>query len=80
VKSHRRLFVCGSNDKGQLGLGSTENVAVLKPVKALDGEKVTKALGGWDFTILLNGKYYYQGLFSIIFVTRPHIFQKNFNM
>lgn len=50
------LLVCGSNEKGQLGIGSTENISVLTPVKDLEGEIIIKVDGGWDFTLILNGK------------------------
>ncbi|CAC5424261.1 SERGEF [Mytilus coruscus] len=51
-----KLFVCGSNDKGQLGLGSTEDKTELTPVGSMEREIITKVVGGWDFTLMLNDK------------------------
>ncbi|XP_076116547.1 secretion-regulating guanine nucleotide exchange factor-like isoform X1 [Mytilus galloprovincialis] len=64
-----KLFVCGSNDKGQLGLGSTEDQTVLTPVGSIEREIITKVVGGWDFTIMLNDK-------GIIYVTGSNKFNQ----
>ena len=49
------LWTCGSNNKGQLGLGSTEDVTTLTIVPDL--KNVTMATGGWDFSLAVTGVY-----------------------
>ena len=52
-------MTCGGNEKGQLGYGDLEGSMTLTPVKVGDGQqevKVTKAVGGWDFTIILTSE------------------------
>ncbi|XP_033753080.1 LOW QUALITY PROTEIN: secretion-regulating guanine nucleotide exchange factor-like, partial [Pecten maximus] len=48
------LFVCGSNNKGQLGLGHTQDISTLTKVKLPGDTVVTKATGGWDFTLIIT--------------------------
>ncbi|XP_005990554.1 secretion-regulating guanine nucleotide exchange factor [Latimeria chalumnae] len=49
------LFVCGQNNKGQLGLGHTEDVTSFTLCSALSGFHVTQVTCGWDFTVILTG-------------------------
>ena len=48
-----QLWSCGSNNKGQLGLGSIEDVLILTLVTDL--HNVTMAAGGWDFSLAVTG-------------------------
>lgn len=48
-----QLWSCGSNNKGQLGLGSIEDVLSL--VLVTDLQNVTMAAGGWDFSLAVTG-------------------------
>lgn len=47
------VFVCGQNNKGQLGLGHTTDVLTLELCPVLR-QRVTKVSCGWDFTLLLS--------------------------
>ncbi|KAM9220674.1 secretion-regulating guanine nucleotide exchange factor isoform 3-T3 [Dugong dugon] len=49
-----RLFVCGLNKDGQLGLGHTENVLYFTPCTSLLGCPIQQVACGWDFTIILT--------------------------
>ncbi|XP_060033054.1 secretion-regulating guanine nucleotide exchange factor isoform X2 [Erinaceus europaeus] len=49
-----RLFVCGQNKDGQLGLGHTEDVLCFTPCKFFLGCPVQYVACGWDFTIILT--------------------------
>uniref|UniRef100_A0A3Q3WI16 RCC1-like domain-containing protein n=1 Tax=Mola mola TaxID=94237 RepID=A0A3Q3WI16_MOLML len=46
-------FVCGQNDRGQLGLGHSANVSTLQLCHSLS-QRVTKVACGWDFTLFLT--------------------------
>ncbi|KAK3103835.1 hypothetical protein FSP39_022301 [Pinctada imbricata] len=52
------LLTCGSNDKGQIGNGDWDCTALTR--RTLSGGEcdvsVHKAVGGWDFTLLLDNK------------------------
>ncbi|XP_021350357.1 secretion-regulating guanine nucleotide exchange factor-like isoform X1 [Mizuhopecten yessoensis] len=50
------LYVCGSNNKGQLGLGHTHDITTLTKVKVPGDNAVTKATGGWDFTFIITDR------------------------
>ncbi|XP_069133300.1 secretion-regulating guanine nucleotide exchange factor-like [Argopecten irradians] len=54
IDDEGNLFVCGSNNKGQLGLGHTRDVSTLTKVQLPEGSVVTKATGGWDFTLIIT--------------------------
>ncbi|XP_060083459.1 secretion-regulating guanine nucleotide exchange factor-like [Ylistrum balloti] len=56
INDEGELFVCGSNNKGQLGLGHTRDIPTLAKVKVPGDAPVIKASGGWDFTLILTGK------------------------
>ncbi|XP_023201664.1 secretion-regulating guanine nucleotide exchange factor isoform X1 [Xiphophorus maculatus] len=47
------VFVCGQNDRGQLGLGHSTNVLTLQLCPVLN-HRVAKVACGWDFTLLLT--------------------------
>ncbi|XP_037624139.1 secretion-regulating guanine nucleotide exchange factor isoform X1 [Sebastes umbrosus] len=47
------VFVCGRNDRGQLGLGHNADISTLQLCPSLT-QRVTKVACGWDFTLLLN--------------------------
>ncbi|XP_066276079.1 secretion-regulating guanine nucleotide exchange factor-like [Branchiostoma lanceolatum] len=53
ISAEGRLFVCGWNQKGQLGLGHREDVSVLTQVTALT-EPVDTVACGWDFTLAVT--------------------------
>ncbi|CAM9192765.1 unnamed protein product, partial [Lampetra planeri] len=53
VAENGDVFVCGQNDRGQLGLGHTSNVSSLLPCTGLS-QRVTEVACGWDFTLLLS--------------------------
>ena len=48
-----QLWTCGSNNKGQLGVGTTDDVTTLTLVSGL--EDVAMAVGGWDFSLAITG-------------------------
>ncbi|KAJ0069160.1 hypothetical protein NL108_003080, partial [Boleophthalmus pectinirostris] len=50
------VFVCGQNNKGQLGLGHTLDVYTLELCPSLR-QKITNVSCGWDFTLLLSGEF-----------------------
>ncbi|XP_032437941.1 secretion-regulating guanine nucleotide exchange factor isoform X3 [Xiphophorus hellerii] len=47
------VFVCGQNDRGQLGLGHSTNVLTLQLCPVLN-HRVTNVACGWDFTLFLT--------------------------
>ncbi|XP_027891812.1 secretion-regulating guanine nucleotide exchange factor isoform X4 [Xiphophorus couchianus] len=47
------VFVCGQNDRGQLGLGHSTNVLTLQLCPVLN-HRVANVACGWDFTLLLT--------------------------
>lgn len=49
-----QLLVCGSNNKGQLGINNTEDVVSLTLITAIK-DKVTMVTGGWDFSVAVTG-------------------------
>lgn len=49
-----QLFACGSNNKGQLGLNSTDDFHVLTRVSTPVGIRVVMATAGWDFTLIVT--------------------------
>ena len=49
------VFVCGENQRGQLGLGHNADISTLQLCPSLT-QRVTKVACGWDFTLLLNGE------------------------
>ncbi|XP_026644923.1 secretion-regulating guanine nucleotide exchange factor isoform X4 [Microtus ochrogaster] len=54
VTDRGRLFVCGLNKDGQLGLGHTEDVLCFTICKPLLGCPIKQVACGWDFTIMLT--------------------------
>ncbi|XP_078670628.1 secretion-regulating guanine nucleotide exchange factor-like [Branchiostoma floridae x Branchiostoma belcheri] len=62
ITAEGQLFVCGWNQKGQLGLGHRENVSVLTQVAALT-EPVETVACGWDFTLAVTegGRFFSWG-------------------
>ncbi|XP_013869066.1 secretion-regulating guanine nucleotide exchange factor isoform X1 [Austrofundulus limnaeus] len=50
------VFVCGQNDRGQLGLGHNINISTLQLCPGLN-QRVTHVTCGWDFTLLLTDYY-----------------------
>ncbi|XP_035672428.1 LOW QUALITY PROTEIN: secretion-regulating guanine nucleotide exchange factor-like [Branchiostoma floridae] len=53
ISAEGKLFVCGWNQKGQLGLGHREDVSVLTQVTALTAPMDTVSCG-WDFTLAVT--------------------------
>lgn len=53
VTENGEVFVCGQNNKGQLGLGHTEDVFTFELCPSLK-QRITKISCGWDFTLLLS--------------------------
>lgn len=51
------LFLCGQNKDGQLGLNHTEDVTQFILCSSLTSCLVAQVACGWDFTIILAGKY-----------------------
>lgn len=51
------IFVCGQNKDGQLGLNHTDNVEYFTLCTALSGSPVVHVACGWDFTVILTGKF-----------------------
>lgn len=49
-----QLLVCGSNNKGQLGINNTEDAVTLTLITAIK-DKVTMVTGGWDFSVAVTG-------------------------
>ena len=54
VSDSGKLLACGSNSKGQLGVGTLQDVHTLTRVTALKAT-VVMVTGGWDFSIALSG-------------------------
>lgn len=50
-----KLWTCGSNSKGQLGLGSLEDVLTLTLVNDL--KDISMVAGGWDFSLAVSSRY-----------------------
>lgn len=61
-------FVCGQNDRGQLGLGHSANVSTLQLCHSLS-QRVTKVACGWDFTLFLTGKHHFTPQCTALFNT-----------
>ncbi|XP_068168540.1 secretion-regulating guanine nucleotide exchange factor [Antennarius striatus] len=53
ISDSGEVFVCGQNDRGQLGLGHYSDVSTLQLCSSLR-LRVTKVACGWDFTLLLT--------------------------
>ncbi|XP_029909695.1 secretion-regulating guanine nucleotide exchange factor [Myripristis murdjan] len=53
VTESGEVLVCGQNHKGQLGLGHTTDVSILRLCPHLS-QRVTSVSCGWDFTLLLT--------------------------
>ncbi|XP_053175684.1 secretion-regulating guanine nucleotide exchange factor [Scomber japonicus] len=53
VTENKEVFVCGQNNKGQLGLGHTADLSTLQLCPGLK-QRVTNVACGWDFTLLLT--------------------------
>ena len=49
------IYSCGSNNKGQLGIGHKKDANTLQFVSALSGVRIVKVSGGWDFSLALSG-------------------------
>uniref|UniRef100_I3JNF1 Secretion regulating guanine nucleotide exchange factor n=2 Tax=Oreochromis niloticus TaxID=8128 RepID=I3JNF1_ORENI len=47
------VFVCGQNNRGQLGLGHSADISTLQHCPILN-QRVTDIACGWDFTLLLT--------------------------
>ncbi|XP_041852553.1 secretion-regulating guanine nucleotide exchange factor [Melanotaenia boesemani] len=47
------VFVCGQNNRGQLGLGHKEDILTFQLCSVLN-QRVTNVACGWDFTLLLT--------------------------
>jgi len=62
----RKLYMCGTNDFGELGDGSTRTSYVPVRVRHLDGARVTRLVASYGNTgaVLRNGSYYDWGLDS----------------
>ncbi|XP_035762979.1 secretion-regulating guanine nucleotide exchange factor isoform X3 [Neolamprologus brichardi] len=78
-----QVFVCGQNNRGQLGLGHSADIATLQHCPILN-QRVTDIACGWDFTLLLTGSgCVYQwgtGLFSYAKrALSPHAVPSHFN-
>lgn len=50
------MFVCGQNNRGQLGLGHNADISTLQYCPTLN-LRITNAACGWDFTLLLTGEH-----------------------
>ncbi|KAG7280978.1 hypothetical protein CRUP_016610, partial [Coryphaenoides rupestris] len=53
VTENSKVFVCGQNHRGQLGLGHTSDVSVLHPCPGLS-QRIVSVACGWDFTLFLT--------------------------
>ncbi|KAK7892117.1 hypothetical protein WMY93_024080 [Mugilogobius chulae] len=53
ITENGKVFVCGQNNKGQLGLGHTIDIYTLELCPGLR-QKITNVSCGWDFTLLLS--------------------------
>lgn len=50
-----KLYTCGSNNKGQLGINTTDDAYTLQNVVIDENDKVVMATGGWDFSVAITG-------------------------
>ncbi|XP_028285838.1 secretion-regulating guanine nucleotide exchange factor isoform X2 [Parambassis ranga] len=53
VTESGEVFVCGQNNRGQLGLGHNADILTFQPCLILN-HKITNLACGWDFTLLLT--------------------------
>lgn len=50
-----QVFVCGQNNRGQLGLGHNTDILTLQLCCSLK-QAVTNVACGWDFTLFVTGE------------------------
>jgi RCC1 and BTB domain-containing protein len=52
----QRVFGCGRNNKGQLGVGHLSDVPLIQPeeLAALQGVKIKQIAGGWMHSLVLT--------------------------
>uniref|UniRef100_UPI0037E95CB2 secretion-regulating guanine nucleotide exchange factor n=1 Tax=Semicossyphus pulcher TaxID=241346 RepID=UPI0037E95CB2 len=53
ISENAEVFVCGQNDRGQLGLGHNADIPTFQLCHSLN-QRVAKVACGWDFTLLLT--------------------------
>ncbi|XP_068596043.1 secretion-regulating guanine nucleotide exchange factor [Brachionichthys hirsutus] len=53
INDNGEVFVCGQNDRGQLGLGHYSDISTLQ-LCSRPSLRVTQVACGWDFTLLLT--------------------------
>ncbi|XP_050409912.1 secretion-regulating guanine nucleotide exchange factor [Patella vulgata] len=56
ITDENKLLVCGSNSRGQLGLGHTEDITVLTSLPEFHNKPINQVVGGWDFTLAVSGQ------------------------
>lgn len=54
VNKYGQVFACGSNTKGQLGLGMDTEHPVFEKIKSLDTYHVTQVACGWDSSLAVT--------------------------
>lgn len=54
VNTHGQVFACGSNNKGQLGLGMNTESLVFEEIKSLDSYHVIKVACGWESSLAVT--------------------------